>query len=101
MAGLEGIIGLAMRAGRIACGEENCLKLIKRGAACLMLLDAGISPASAQPLKDACLKRGIEYIAVPEGALGQATGKYGRMAAVVTDEGLAARLKQIAQQITD
>ena len=41
-----GSLGLAMKAGRVQSGEENCLKLVKAGAAFLLLIDAGASAAS-------------------------------------------------------
>ena len=38
-----GSLGLAMRSGRVVCGEENCEKLIKSGGAFLVLIDGAIS----------------------------------------------------------
>ena len=87
-----GMLGLAMKAGKVICGEAQCDKLIKSGQARLVLIDSGISAASKKALTDACAYYHTAMRAVPEGELGRATGRSGRMAAAITDESFAARL---------
>ena len=87
-----GSLGLAMRAGRVQSGAETCDKLIKAGAAFLILIDAGASEASRKALTDACAYYSVPYRLVPAGELGQAIGKSGRMAAAITDRAFAARV---------
>ena len=90
-----GSLGLAMKAGRVQSGEENCLKLIRSGAACLVLIDAGASASSRKALSDACAYYKVPCRLIPENDLGQAIGRPGRMAAVITDQSLAARLSAL------
>lgn len=87
-----GSLGLAMKAGRVQSGEANCEKLIKAGAACLVLIDAGASAASKKAVTDACRYYETPYRLIAPGELGQAIGKPGRMVAAITDKALAARL---------
>ena len=87
-----GSLGLAMRSGRVQCGEAVCDRLIKTGEAKLILIDGGISAGSRKAITDACRYYGVPWRAVPAGELGQAVGKPGRRTAAVTDETFAARL---------
>ena len=100
-----GSLGLAMRAGRVQSGEENCLKLVKAGASFLLLIDAGASAASKKTATDACAHYNVPYRLIPAGDLGQAIGKSGRMVAAITDrtfaERLAALLEDAAKQSID
>ena len=45
-----GSLGLAMRSGRVQCGEAVCDRLIKTGEAKLILIDGGISAGSSCPV---------------------------------------------------
>ncbi|MBR3503352.1 MAG: ribosomal L7Ae/L30e/S12e/Gadd45 family protein [Clostridia bacterium] len=92
-----GSLGLAMRAGRVESGAETCDKLIKAGAAYLILIDAGASPASQKALTDACAYHSVPYRLIPAGELGRAIGKSGRMAAAITDRAFAARLRALLE----
>ena len=87
-----GSLGLAMRAGRVQSGADACDKLIKAGSACLILIDAGASPATRKAMTDACAYYSVPYRLVPAGELGRAIGRSGRMAAAITDRAFAARL---------
>ena len=90
-----GSLGLAMKAGKVQSGADVCDKLIKAGAACLILIDAGASPASRKALTDACAFYQVPYRLVPPEELGRAIGRPGRMAAAVTDKTLATRLSAL------
>ena len=90
-----GSLGLAMRSGRVVCGEENCEKLIKSGGAFLVLIDGAISAGSKKAVTDACAYRGVPYRILPEHALGAAIGRQGRMTAAVTDKAFALRLSEL------
>ena len=92
-----GFLGLMMRAGYVKSGAENCLKLIRGGQVHLLLLDEDISEGSLRPLADACREKGVAYAMIAAGGLGQAIGKSGRMAAVVTDEKAASRLRAMPE----
>ena len=87
-----GSLGLAMKSGRVRCGEETCVKLVRAGAASLILIDAAISDGSRKAVADACAFHQVPCRQIPSGELGRAIGKPGRMVAAVTDKALAARL---------
>ena len=87
-----GSLGLAMKAGRVQSGEENCLGLIKSHRAFLLLIDGGISSQSRRNLVSACEREDVPLREIPSGDLGRAIGKENRMAAVITDQPFAVKL---------
>ena len=98
MTGAEGLLGLCMRARRLVSGEEMCVQSMRRGNACLVLLDAGVSANAKKTLQDACGTHRVPLRRLPVGQLGQAIGKPGRMAAAVTDRGFAERLMELIRE---
>ncbi len=93
-----GMLGLCTRAGRLKSGEAMCEQAIKRGGAFLLLVDAGASERSKKDLRNACEFAGVPLIELPEGALGRAIGKDGRMAACVTDRNFASRIAALCAE---
>ncbi len=91
------LLGLCARAGRLKSGLEGCEQAVKRQGAPLCLVDEGISPSSRKAMEDACRFAGAKLFTLPQGSLGHAIGKPGRMVAAVTDPGFAARLIQMLQ----
>ena len=96
---LRGMLGLCMRSGRLASGEENCVESIRRGKVRLALLDAGIANNSRKELEFACKKGNVPLRYIPDGILGDSIGKPGRMAAVVLDKGFADRILEIIEEL--
>ena len=90
-----GMLGLCARAGKLITGEKACLQAIRSQSACVALLDGGASANAVKAMSDACTHHDIPLLRLPEGLLGAAIGKEGRMAAVVTDAGMAQRLKAL------
>jgi len=89
------LLGLANRAGKVRSGEEFSIKAVKAGDARLAFMDEGASALAKRTFEKAIEGSGVPLIYVPEGALGIAIGKPGRMAAVVTDEGFAKKMISI------
>ena len=85
----EGLMGLCARAGRAKFGSEAALAAIRGGTAKLALVDGGASENTQKMFLDACSHRGVPLRMTGSGALGDCTGRPGRMAAAVTDEGFA------------
>ena len=79
---LRGLMGLCLRAGQGIFGEDSCLKALRNGQAALLLMDEGISPGSAEKFERLCAREEIPLRRLPEGFLGEATGKPGRVMAV-------------------
>jgi len=83
------MLGLGTRAGKIISGEKACVTAIRNGSACCALLDGGAAANTEKSMTDACAFHGVPLIRTEIDALGDAIGKPGRMAAVVTDPGFA------------
>jgi len=95
-----GFLGLAMKSGRVQCGQSVCDKLIKAGSARLILIDEGASGNTKKAVTDACAYYHVPYILIPAAELGQAIGKSGRMVAAITDEALANRLQVLLAAVS-
>ena len=92
------LLGLCMRAGRLVSGEQAVLNAIRSGKARLVVVDAGASQNTQKMFADSCEYYDVARIMAPEGALGAAIGRPGRMAAAVTDEGFARRIQELSGQ---
>jgi ribosomal protein L7Ae-like RNA K-turn-binding protein len=93
---LHNFLGLCARAGALKTGEALCERLAKSGGALVVLVDGGASERSKKAMRDACDYGGVPLIELMPGALGQAVGKPGRMAAAVTEKNFADRLIQMS-----
>ena len=58
-------------------------------------VDLGAARNTSKSVRDACHSHAVKLIFVPEGRLGAAIGKPGRMAAATADEGFAKRLDEL------
>ena len=90
------MLGLCARAGRLITGEKACVQAIRAGGAYVALLDGAASANAVKALSDACGTHGVTLVRTGEYALGDAIGKPGRMAAVVTDGGMAAKIIELS-----
>lgn len=95
-----GLIGLAMRAGRLTLGGDACLDAIRAGKARLILIDEGVSPGTLKKFRDASEFHGVTLVALKAGQLARSVGRPNRMTAVVQDAKLAEGiLKGIRQDV--
>ena len=92
-----GMIGLAARARKLAAGEDLCVKSIRSGSAKAVLLDAGAGPNTTKSVADACRYYDVPLVKLPEGELGRAIGRSGRMTAAVLDGGMAKRILELVE----
>lgn len=90
-----GMLGLCVRAGKIITGEKAVVQAIRRGTCCLVLLDGGVAGNGEKAVAQACDTHQVPLLYTQPGELGDAIGKPNRMAAAITDLGMAARLKQL------
>ena len=93
-----GMLGLAARAGKLISGEKACLQTIRRGGAYAALIDAGASDNAFKALRNACGTHVCPLITLPQGRLGDAIGKPGRITVTVTDPGFAKEIARLAQE---
>ncbi|KIL35325.1 50S ribosomal protein L7ae [Cohnella kolymensis] len=83
-------LGLAMRAGKLASGEEIVMKAIRSGEAKLVLLAGDASENTGKKIADKCASYGIPLrIGFTRQELGAAVGKPERVIFAVTDKGFA------------
>ena len=96
MKAMLNMLGLCARAGKLITGERACVQAIRAGSACVALLDGAASANAVKAVGDACKSHGVPLVRTGAYRLGDAVGKPGRMAAVVTDTGMAARIIELS-----
>ena len=90
------MLGLCARAGKLITGEKACIQAVRNGSAFVVLLDGGASANAVKAVGDSCTTHGVPLVRTGEYRLGNAIGKPGRMAAVVTDAGMAAKIIELS-----
>ena len=86
------MLGLCARAGRLVSGEKACIQAIRSGGVRAVVLDAAAAKNAVKSVTDACRSHSVPLVIAPEGALGDAIGKPGRMVAAVTAPGMAEQI---------
>ena len=99
---LKGMLGFAMRAGKLLVGTDIvCRAMQKRGAVLLVVIAAGASDATRKKLSTKCefyKIPSVEIDTTPE-VLGDLLGKsYAPAAVGVTDEGFAKEIARASNQ---
>ena len=94
------LVGLAMKAGRIASGEFSTEKAVKTGAAYLVLVSAEASDNTRKKFQNMCAYYDVPiYFYGTKEELGTAMGKEFRASLAVTDAGLSdAIMKELANR---
>ncbi|MBR4235211.1 MAG: ribosomal L7Ae/L30e/S12e/Gadd45 family protein [Clostridia bacterium] len=91
---LKGLIGLAMRAGKLACGQDAVRVSLKSHSAKLVLADEASSRGSLEKLEFECTRAGMSMIVLPEDLLSEASGKLCK-AAAITDENFSKQILKL------
>lgn len=90
-----GMIGMAMKAGKLASGEFATEKAVKTGKAALVIVSSAASENTKKKFRNMC-----DYYRVPvyffgeKEELGHAIGKEFRASLAVLDEGLAKAIEK-------
>lgn len=95
------IVGLCLRAGRLAVGTENVLSSIKKGKTKGVFAANDISDNTKKKLSDSCSYYKAELYVLPLGMseLSDALGKAGNVSSVsVEDKGFAAKVLELAEE---
>ena len=87
------MLGLCARAGKLAYGADAAADAVRKGRAGVVVMDEGAGPNTRKMLKNACLSHGARLFEAAD--VGLLTGKGGRMAVAVLDEGMAARVAEL------
>ncbi len=94
---IRGLMGLSVRAGQAAFGEDGCLMRVRSGRCGALLVDGGASKRTREKYEGACLHANVPMLLLPEGLLEQATGRPG-MAMAIAPGGLAEQLLRLADE---
>ena len=92
-----GMLGLCARAGKLITGEKACVQAVRSGAACAVLLDGAASENAVKAVTNACSTHGVPLGRTGAFELGEAIGRPSRMAAAITDAGMAARVMALIE----
>ena len=79
---LRGLMGLCVRAGQAAFGEDGCRKAITNGECGILLADADMSANTRKRYEAMCQREGVPMKELPAGLLEEATGRPGVAMAV-------------------
>jgi ribosomal protein L7Ae-like RNA K-turn-binding protein len=94
------MLGLAMRARALVTGDEACLVAIRSGTAKLTILAGDAGPNTTKKYKDKCTFYHVPILQVgSKERLGAMIGKRERAVIVVTQDGFARRLQELAREI--
>ena len=96
------LIGLAMKAGRIASGEFSTEKAVKDGMAALVIGSEEASATTKKKFRNMCTyyKVPLQFLGEKE-ALGHAVGKEFRASLAVLDDGFARAIEKCMAQQTE
>jgi ribosomal protein L7Ae-like RNA K-turn-binding protein len=88
-------IGLAQKAGKLKSGEGACEKAIAKGEGKLVVISEDASANTIKKFSNKAKYYNVEYcIKGPRGDLSCAIGKTNRPVVVITDRGLAEKIKE-------
>ena len=97
MSRMLGMLGLCARAGALVTGEKACIQQIRAGKARAAVLDGAASENAVKAVGQACVTHSVPLVRTGAFQMGDAIGKPGRMAAVITDAGFARRIIELNQ----
>ena len=86
---------ICQRAGKLQSGGDMALAAIRSGKARVAVVDAQASANTVKKITDACIYYHVPLLTLPDGLLGAACGREGRMIAAVCDAGFASRLQML------
>ena len=98
---LEGLLGLARKAGRVVFGTDQICEAIRRQRVRQVFIAADASDNTRKRLTNCCEYYGVSHadLPIPMEALARATGRTGDAAAAgITDEGFAAAMRKLINQ---
>jgi len=95
-------LGLAMRAGKLATGEDGALRAIRSGQARLVVMSTDASANTQKKFRDKCRFYQVELAeCCTRQKLGAAIGKPERVVIAVLDSGLAQLMKKCLSTLTE
>ena len=98
---LLGLIGICRISSSLEPGEERCEAAVKSGKACLVILSEDASGNTVKKFTDKCSFYQVTLKKVPltKDEMGKAAGLNQRSCMAVTNEGLAAKMTEVINQM--
>ena len=97
---LGSMLGIAVRAGRTVSGSSQTEEAVRAGRAKLVIFAADAKSGTSQRLLDKCGRSGVPVIIYGDkDTLGRIAGREERSCIAVTDAGLAARIRELAEEL--
>jgi len=94
-----GLAGLAVKAGKAACGEFAAEKLIRSGMAKIVLVASDASDNTKKKFTDKCTYYKVPiYICSTKEKLGHATGREERSSIALSDAGFSNAIEKLMKQ---
>ncbi len=91
-----GMLGLAMRAGKLACGEAKGADAVRTGKAMLLILATDAGPNTEKRFLNMTQFYQVPILRIGDKiSLGSAVGRKAAVVLAVTDSGFAEQLKQL------
>ena len=91
------MLGLCARAGKLVTGEKAVVQAVRAETCYAVMLDGGVAGNGEKAVSQACETHGVPLLRTAPDELGRAIGKPGRMAAAVTDVGMARRIIELSE----
>ena len=91
------MLGLCARAGKLVTGEKAVVQAVRAETCFAAVLDGGVAGNGEKAVTQACETHGVPLLRTAPEELGSAIGKPGRMAAAVTDAGMAKRIIELCE----
>ncbi len=96
--GIEGLLGMAQRAGKVASGEFAVEKALASGAAALVLVASDASARARDEISARAAAKGVPVrVLLTKEALGRCLGREYRASAALLDTGFAGALEKRIQ----
>ena len=100
---VRGMLGFAMRAGKVVIGTEQVIAVLPKSRLKLVLVAEGVSDATKKRITAKCEFYGVECISLNMNSddLGDLLGKtYSPAVVGIADEGFALQIKKASQMTT-
>ena len=95
---IQGLLGMAQRAGKVASGDFAVQKALSSGQAKALLIAEDVSDRTRETLLGFAREKGVAvYVLLTKAELGYCLGKEARASAVLLDKGFAKRLEERLQ----
>lgn len=95
---IYGFLGLAAKAGQVVSGDDTCERAIRSGKAKLVIVAEDATDNTKKKFNNICMHKKVDIVFYgKKELLGKYIGKDVRSVLTITNEGFAARLRELTQ----